>query len=455
MKQISLFLIVICGASLGRLLSANPLPEPTQTLTSELVAKITDLVDADGERLVALFKDLHQHPELAYTEIRTAGIVAKELKKLGIEVTEGIGKTGVVGVLKNGSGPTVWFRADMDCNSVKEATGLPYAAVGKQKLPDGSEADAMHACGHDAHVTWLLGLAKTMVALKSEWSGTLVLCFQPAEEVGTGAKTMVAEGLWEKGFPKPDFALGSHTAPGPTGYVVAAPGVRMAGVDQLDVTFFGVGGHGSTPEVTIDPVVMAAQAVLSYQTIISRNVDPQEAAVLTVGSIEAGRDNNVIPASAILKLNLRWFSPAVRERMVKRIGEISQGVAIAAGVSTDKMPKITMKGNSGPLVNDKELTARLTPSLEALVGKGKVVSGFPSVMGSEDFPDLFDTLKGVPYTFMLIGVAPPEVYAKAKAEGKPVPYSNHNPDFFVDLNAIPLGAKVNAVAAFALLQNAK
>lgn len=424
---------------------------PGQALVSPAVlAKVNAGVDADTPRLVALFKDLHQHPELAFTETRTAGIVAEELKQLGFAVTAGIGKTGVVGILRNGSGPTLWFRADMDANAVRETTGLAYAAAGKQRQPDGSEVDAMHACGHDAHVTWLLGLAKQMVALKGDWSGTLVVYAQPAEEVGLGAQAMVADGLNTRGFPKPDFALGSHTAPGPVGYVSNTAGVRMAGVDQLDVTFTGLGGHGSTPQMTIDPVVMAAQAVLAYQTIVSRTVDPQSAAVLTVGSIQAGRDNNVIPGEAKLLLNLRWLQPEVRATMLKRIDEIDNGIAIAAGVPANAMPKRVMKGNSGPLVNDAALVDRVNPSLIALLGEGKVIGNFPTVMGSEDFQEVYRAAN-TPYVFLLIGVAPPDQFIAAQKQGRPFPYSNHNADFFVDLAAIPLGTKADTVAALALL----
>ncbi len=244
------------GISGGGPASASPSPG--------LIATVNAAVEADAPRLTAIFKDLHQHPKIAFTETRTAAIVAKELKALGFAVTTGIGKTGVVGVMKNGPGPTLWFRADMDSNSVLEASGLAWAATKPQRLADGSEISVMHACGHDAHVTWLLGIAKAMTVLKSDWSGTLVVYAQPAEEVGLGAQAMVDDGLHSRGFPKPDFALGSHTVPLPVGTVVSPPSVRMAGTDQLDVTFFGVGGHGSTPNLTIDPVVMAAQAVLSY-----------------------------------------------------------------------------------------------------------------------------------------------------------------------------------------------
>ncbi|MGL5007886.1 MAG: amidohydrolase [Plesiomonas sp.] len=418
-------------------------------LSSELIKKVSSTVDADTPRLTGIFKDIHQHPEIAFTEQRTAAIVSKELKALGFDVTEGIGKTGVVGVLKNGSGPTVWYRADMDANAVREETGLPYAATQKQRLADGTEVDAMHACGHDAHITWLLGTAKALVDLKNAWSGTLVVYAQPAEELGTGAQAMVQDKLWERGFPKPDYAFGAHTAPGPVGVVASAPGVRMAGVDQLDILFQGVGGHGSTPQMTIDPVVMAAQAVLAYQTIISRNIDPQAAAVLSVGSIVTGRDNNVIPNTAELKLNLRWFTPEVRDQLIKRIDEVNRGIAISAGVPEDKMPTRTMKGNAGPVVNNAALVEKINPELEQLLGKGKLIEQFPAVMGSEDFQEAFKGLD-VPYSYMLIGVAPPTLFAAARAKGMPFPYSNHNPDFFVDLAAIPVGAKVNTVTALAI-----
>lgn len=418
--------------------------------SADLIARVSTEINADAPRLTAIFKDFHQHPELGFTEVRTSAIVAKELKALGYEVTTGIGKTGVVGVFRNGPGPTLWFRADMDSNSVREATGVPWAATAPQRLPDGSEVPVMHACGHDAHTTWLLGLAKAMKTLKADWSGTLVVYAQPAEEVGLGAQAMVKDGLHKRGFPAPDMALGSHTVPFPVGTIASAPGRRMAGVDQLDVTFYGVGGHGSAPELAKDPVVMAAQAIMGYQTIISRTVDPQAAAVLTVGAVQAGRDNNVIPASAELRLNLRWFERPVRELMLKRIDEIGNGIAMGAGMPADKMPRRVMKGYAGPLINDAALVERINPSLTALLGEGKVIDKFPSVMGSEDFQEAFAETR-TPYTFILIGIAEPAKFAAANAAGQQFPFANHNPDFLVDLAAIPLGAKINTVAALALL----
>ena len=441
------------GASIAATNVAQAQTTPTAgipALSADLLGKVNEVIDRDTPRLVEMYKDIHEHPEVAFTEVRTAGIVAANLRELGFAVTEGIGQTGVVGVLQNGPGPTAWFRADMDANSVRETTGLPYAATGRQQLADGSEVDVMHACGHDAHVTWLLGFAKAMVALKDWWSGTLVAYGQPAEEVGLGARAMVEDNLWGRGFPQPDFAFGLHTAPGPVGYVASAPGVRMAGSDQLDVTLNGIGGHGSTPQMTVDPVVMAAQAILGYQTIVSRTLDPQASGVVSVGAVVAGRDNNVIPETAVLKLSLRWFTPEVRAQMLRRIDEISRGVAVAAGVTENTMPTRTMKGSSGPLINDAGLAERVNPSLRLLLGD-KVIDAFPAVMGSEDFPEAFRPLNSVPYLFILVGVAPVELFMKARAEGRPFPYSNHNPDFFVDLAAIPIGAKVNAVTALSIL----
>lgn len=446
-------LLPFAGPAMGQA-KAPPLTASSQ-IPSALIKKLNAVIDADAERLTSVFKDLHQNPEIGFTETRTAGIIAGQLKALGFAVTEGIGKTGVVGVLVNGPGPTVWFRADMDANpGVRETTGLPYAASAKQRLADGTEIDVMHACGHDAHVTWMLGLAKAMVAMKADWSGTLVVYGQPAEELIQGAQAMVEDGLWQRGFPRPDYAFGAHSAPIPVGLVVSSPGVRQAGTDQLDVTFFGVGGHGSAPHVTIDPVVMAAQAVLAYQTIISRNVDPQTPAVLSIGAIVAGRENNVIPASAMLKLNLRWFKPEVREQLLERIDEINRGVAIAAGVGPDQMPTRVMKGSAGPVINDAALVTRINPSLEALMGAGKVLDQFPAVMGSEDFQESFSGMK-VPYVYMVVGAAPPELFARAQADGKAVPYNNHSSDFFVDLAAIPIGAKINTATVLSIMSKSR
>lgn len=447
--------ILLSGGLVVSCLSPVFAAENKSTVLSQaMINKVNVIVDSDSRRLTNLYKDLHKHPELAYTEVRTASVVSHELKALGFDVTEGVAKTGVVGVLKNGPGPTVWYRADMDANAVKETTGLPFASTTRQPLADGGGVDVMHACGHDAHVTWLLGMAKAMVALKDSWTGTLVLYAQPAEEPGTGAHSMVDDGLWKRHFPKPDYAFAVHTVPGPVGVVASGSGVRMAGTDQLDVTFKGVGGHGSTPQMTIDPVVMAAQAIMSYQTVISRNLDPQDSAVITVGALEAGQDNNVIPETALLKLNLRWFDMDTREQMLRRIDTINKGVVIAAGLPESAVPVRQMKGHAGPVINDSGLADKVNPSLAMLLGKENLIQSFPAVMGSEDFQEAFDGMN-VPYLYMFVGIAPPDMFKKAREQGKPFPYSNHNPDFFVDLSAIPVGAKVNTVAALSILAKQK
>ncbi|WP_304201638.1 amidohydrolase [Flavobacterium alvei] len=413
--------------------------------------KIKELSNADDARLVSIFKDIHENPELGFMETRTAAIVAKELKALGYTMMTGIGITGVVGILKNGEGPIVMYRADMDCNSVVETTGLPYASKKTAKKADGIEVPVMHACGHDAHTTWMLGIAKNMVALKSQWKGTLIMIGQPAEEPGGGAAAMEAE-MYKKGVPEPDYLLGMHTAPLPTGYYLNEAGPRMAGADQFDVTFYGKGGHGSSPHEAIDPIVMAANAILQYQTVISRNNDPQAPAVVTVGAVQAGIDNNVIPASATLKLNTRFFNYTVRDSILSRIERINKGIAIANGLPKALYPTITMKGRVSPLTNDKAMVNKINGVLEKLVGPGKNIKGLPAVMGSEDFQHLVINNKKTVYDYFLVGVASAEDTAKAKKEGKMFPYFNHNGDFKVDLKAIPFGTTLGTTALLELFR---
>ncbi|UXE68986.1 MAG: amidohydrolase [Chryseotalea sp. WA131a] len=398
------------------------------------------MANADGLRLIEIFKDFHQNPELAFEEVRTAGIVAKELKALGFTTITGIAKTGVAGILKNGDGPIVMRRADMDCNAVKETTGLSYASTKTAKNTEGIEVPLGHMCGHDAHTTWLLGIAKMMVNLKKEWKGTLVLIGQPAEETGFGAIAMADE-MYTKGVPVPNYLLGMHTGPAAVGLYLNMPGDRLAGADQIDITFYGISGHGSTPEQTKDPIVMAANAIIQYQTLISRNMDPQHPAVLTVGAVSAGTDNNVIPASATLKLNLRWYSEKDRSIMVDGINRINEGIAVANGLPKNLYPTFKQKQKLGPLNNDKKLVEKMNIALEKIFGPGKNLP-LPPVMGSEDFHVLVRDYPNVPYDYMLIGVAPPELFAQAQKDGKLFPFSNHNGNFIVDLSAIPLGTAV-------------
>lgn len=433
---------------------AKDIPAGDLSLPKDVVDRVNTLVDADGDRLIEMYKDIHQNPELGFTEVRTAGIVAEQLKKLGFEVHTGIGKTGVAAILRNGQGKTVMYRADMDANAIAEETGLPYASKVKAKQDDGAEVPVGHMCGHDAHVTWMLGMAKVLSETKDKWSGTAVLIGQPAEEQITGAKAMVVDGLYDK-IPVADQYIGIHTAPGPVGMVMSAPGPLMAGSDQIDILFHGVGGHGSMPQMTKDPVLMASLAVVEYQAIIARTVTPQETAVLTVGSVQAGIDNNVIPATALLKANLRWYSPSVREQLINGIKAVSTGIATTYGMPEDRLPEFTMKGGTTPLVNDKKLSGELAGMFASVLGADKVVTSFPPATGSEDVHLLKGPHENMEFTYLIVGVADPQVFAAAQARGDMFPYSAHSPNFVVDLQAIPFGAKIASYAMLSLLSPAK
>lgn len=423
------------------------------TLQAQTTTRVKQIVLSDSSRLVEIFKDLHQNPELGFMEVRTAAIVAKELKALGYEVKTGIGKTGVVGVLKNGNGPVVMYRSDMDCNSVKEITGLPYASNKFMKKDDGSEVAVMHACGHDAHVTWMLGVAKIMVKLKNEWKGTLVFLAQPAEELLQGAQAMVNDSMYEKGIPVPDYLLGLHTWPVTVGTVINGTGIRSAGSDQLDVIFYGVSGHGSAPEITKDPIIMASTAIMQYQTIISRNIAAQDVAVLTVSAIHSGMDYNVIPPSAAIKLNLRWFTEKTRNTLLDGIKRINEGLAVANNLPRNLYPEIKMKGNAYPLLNDPALTNKINTSLASVVTPEKIITDMPPIMGSEDFYLLGMRNKKTVYDYLFVGIANQEAVAKATAEGKKYPFYHHTANYEVDLSAIPLGTVIGARALLEIFSN--
>lgn len=420
-------------------------------MPAKILAQVKLMAYSDSLRLVEIFKDIHKNPELAFMEVRTSGIIAKELKSLGYEVITEIGKTGLVGIFKNGTGPTVMYRADMDCNSVKEITGLPYASTRTMKKEDGTETPVMHACGHDAHVTWMLGVAKIMMALKNTWKGTLVFVGQPAEEIGLGAKAMFDDKMYERGVPFPDYLFGMHTWNIPLGTVDNGTGVRMSGSDQLDVTFYGVGGHGSAPEFTKDPVIMASNAVIQYQTIISRNIGAQDIAVLTVGSVQTGTDNNVIPSSAVIKINLRWFNEKTRNVLLDGIARINEGIAVANGLSKEQYPSIKMKGNFTPLVNSVPLTNKINTALKSVIDPENIIITNPSSMGSEDFQKLVTGRNNnTPYNYLKVGIVNPAAYSKAIEEGKKAPFFHHAGNYEVDLRAIPLGTEIGATAVLAI-----
>jgi hippurate hydrolase len=440
-------------------ITTSVIAQPTKSnLSSELISKINTTIQNDTQNLQNIYKDLHQHPELGFMEKRTSQIVAKELKKLGYSIQTGIAKTGVVAILKNGDGPVVMYRADMDANAVKEATGLPYASKINVKLKDGSQSPVAHMCGHDAHTTWLISLARNMVKFKDQWKGTLILVAQPAEELIEGASAMVKDGLYTKyKVPKPQYLLGLHTAPIPTGMIVGSGGLLEAGTEQLDVTFYGVGGHGSSPQYTKDPILMATYAVTEYQAIISRVLDPRDVGVITVGAFQAGTTNNVIPNQATLKLNFRFFNEKTHKQLFNGVKSISNGIAQTYGMPKDKLPKIVRKGYSSTLVNDKNFIEQLNNGLlhSGIVSKQNLITKFNPATGSEDIQMLVHELKDVKIGYLFVGTADPKLVAKAKKEGKEIPFANHNPNYQVDLDAIPFGAKVATIITMEILSKNK
>lgn len=376
--------------------------------------------------LEALYIDLHRHPELSFQETRTAGVIARTLETLGIPFTEGVGRTGVVATLANGDGPVVWLRADMDGLPVSERTGLPYASTARGVDPQGVDVPVMHACGHDMHVTALLGALERLVATASEWSGTVVAVFQPAEEFGAGSRAMIADGVLDR-FPRPDIVLGQHVTPLPAGTIGVRPGTQMAASDGLTVTLHGRGGHGSRPHATIDPIVMAAATIMRLQTVASREVDPREVAVVTVGSVHAGLKHNIIPAEATLQLSLRYADDGMRERVLERVERIIRAEADASGAEV--APTIVNDHTLPPTINDADATARLAAAFRRAYGDAAVLD--PGMFtGSEDV-SWFAREAGVPLVFWFWGGIDPELFARASAEGtidRDVP-TNHSPFF--------------------------
>lgn len=372
------------------------------------------------------YEDLHEHPELSYQEKRTASLVAERLTAAGYVVHTGIGVTGVTGVLTNGDGPCVLLRADMDALPVTEDTGLPYASTARATTADGVESGVMHACGHDVHVTALLGAADVLARGRSAWSGTLVVVFQPAEELGTGARAMVDDGLYDL-VPRPDIVLGQHVAPVAAGLLGVHGGPAFAGTDILGIRLVGRGGHGSRPEATVDPVVMAASTVMRLQTIVSREVAAGESAVVTVGMLQAGTKENIIADDARLGVNVRSFDEAVRARVLGAIERIVRAEADAAGAP--QPPQITPGESFPPLVNDPAETERTRGALAAHFGAARVIDPGP-VSGSEDV-GILATAAGVPIVYWLLGGWDPAEFFAAQQAGttdRDIP-SNHSPRF--------------------------
>lgn len=383
-------------------------------------------VDQEYASLFELYKHLHANPELSFQEVKTAARVAEELRKAGYEVTTGVGKQGVVGVMRNGSGPTVMVRCDMDALPVKEQTGLPFASKAMAKDPEGKEVPVMHACGHDMNMTCVLGAARVLAQLKDQWKGTLIVIGQPAEERGGGAKAMLADGLFKR-FPRPDFCVALHdSAEVPAGKISYITGFAMANVDSVDITIRGVGGHGAYPHTTKDPVVLAAQIVLGLQTIVSRELEPTEPVVLTVGSIQGGSKHNIIPDEVKLQLTVRSYSEAVRQHTLAAIKRIARGQAVAAGVPDDRMPEVKFHEEfTAATYNDPDLTGRLVQVFQSWLGQTNVLSRKP-VMGGEDFGEYGTTAEKIPICMFFVGGVDPEVFRVHEQTLKPLP-SLHSP----------------------------
>lgn len=390
---------------------------PTKVVSSQL--------DDALPELETLYKDIHAHPELSMQESRTAKLAAERLRAAGFDVTTGVGKTGVVGVLRNGDGPTILLRADMDALPVKEKTGLPYASVVTATSDAGEAVPVAHSCGHDMHVTCLIGAATILAQTRDTWRGTLLALFQPAEETAAGAQAMLDDGLVKR-FPKPAVVLGQHIMVGPAGEIGWRVGVMTSAADSMQIRLFGRGAHGSMPQASVDPVVMAAATVLRLQTIVSREVAPTEAAVVTVGALQAGTKENVIPDEAVIKLNVRTFDVGVRKRVLAAIKRIVTAEAEASGAP--KPPEFTPLDRYNLVSNDARATKRVVDALRKQFSETRLVETEPS-SASEDF-GLFGAAWHVPSVFWFVNCTDPDQYAKAKAAGKinEIP-TNHNPGF--------------------------
>jgi amidohydrolase len=395
------------------------------------------LADAELPSLLTIYKDLHSHPELSMHEERSSAFVAKELKAVGCEVTEHLGKYpksdvkgfGVVGVMKNGTGPTVLVRTDLDALPVEEQTGLPYASTVTTKNEKGDDVHVMHACGHDVHMSAFVGVARSLAKLKDQWHGTIVFVGQPAEETGNGARALLDDGLYAK-FPKPNFALGFHdNAQMQTGHIGVTEGYTYANVDSIDVTVRGVGGHGAYPHKTKDPIVMSAEMINAWQTIASRENNPIDPIVITVGSIHGGTKHNIISDEVKMQLTVRTYKAEVRDRVLVAIDRIAQGIATTAGVPADRAPIVAvLKDQFTPATyNNPELTKRLVAVWKKTLGADNVEATDPT-MGGEDFSEYSLPDHSIPAVDFHIGAVDPAKIAESKNSNAPLP-SLHSSKF--------------------------
>ena len=388
------------------------------------------LADAELPSLLGIYKDVHTHPELSGHEERTSAIIAQELRAAGCQVTEHLGKYeksdlkgyGVVGVMKNGDGPTVLVRTDMDALPVEEQTGLPYASKVVAKNDEGKDVHVMHACGHDAHISMFIGVVRALAKLKDQWHGTILFVAQPAEETGNGARALLRDGLYQT-FGKPDFALGFHDkADMQTGHIGVTEGYTYANVDSVDVTVRGVGGHGAYPHKTKDPIVLAAEMINAWQTIASRENNPLDPIVVTVGSIHGGTKHNIIPDEVKMQLTVRTYKTDVRERVLAAIDQIAKGIAAAAGIPAERAPIVSVaKDQFTPATyNNPELTKRMIAVWRNALGKDNVEIVDPT-MGGEDFSEYSLPDHSIPAVDFHVGAVDPAKIAQFKQEGKELP----------------------------------
>ncbi len=400
--------------------------------------KINAYLSTDIGYLIDFYKQRHQYPEVSLKEKETSQALATELRKAGFEVTENIGGYGIVGILKNGKGPTILYRTDMDALPMVEKTNLDYASTFTME-DNGVVVPTMHSCGHDIHMTSLLGTARAMVEMKDEWKGTLMLIGQPAEEIGAGARAMLEDGLYDR-FGVPDYGVGLHSSPSiPAGQVGFGKGYTMANTESIDIKVFGQGAHGASPHMSIDPVVIASMIVMDLQTIVSRNLKPTESAVVTVGAIQGGIKHNIIPDEVILKLTVRTYKEEVRQMVHKRIREISRGVAIAAGVPENKMPEVIIPELFTPAnYNNPELVDKLTASATKVIGEENVVYAEPQMVG-EDFSMYGTTKDKVPTVLYWLGTVPDTRIQSGDLPGL------HSPFYYPEPKAsIETGVKVTS-----------
>lgn len=417
-----------------------------------LFEEISSGIIQDYGYLDELYKYLHSNPELSFHEGKTAARVADELRSLGFEVTTHVGGHGVVGIWKNGDGPTLMIRTDLDALPVVENTGVRYASKVRTKDDQGNEVGVMHACGHDVHMTVFTGTARLLTKLKDKWQGTLVMLGQPAEERGAGARAMLADGLYTR-FPRPDYAIALHVnAAMPAGSIAYCKGYALANVDGVDILIRGVGGHGAYPHTTKDPIVIAAQVILGLQTIVSREIKPIEPAVVTVGSIHGGSKHNIISDEVHLQLTLRSYSDEVREQTIAAIKRITAGIALAAGVPEDRMPIVTIQDEYTPAAyNDPKLTERLAMVLKEALGSENVFETEP-VMGGEDFGRYGRVEPRIPISIFWLGAVSQKSFAESKKQGKSLP-SLHSSLFApAPEPTIKTGVKAMTTAALELLK---